>query len=264
MNIMICMRGEPEQIPYLPEIVDLGAGIELQSYGMVGIKSQQDWQTRLARHQAIRALFQGPVAVHGPFIGMDYAHVDHMIRDVVRRRLDMTFDAAVKLGAGRLILHTGHRPEVDLFSMQESWLRKNVEFWQGEIRRWAEARITIVLENETEKLPDLAIRLIDEVASPALKLCLDIGHHNVFSSVDAPEWVRRVGDRLAHVHLHDNDGTGDWHWPVGRGTIEYEPFYAALERHAPGATISLEVEDEMDVQMGDLRRLASRFRQARS
>ncbi len=37
MNLMICMRGEPEQLPFLTEIAELGAGIELGSYGMIGI-----------------------------------------------------------------------------------------------------------------------------------------------------------------------------------------------------------------------------------
>jgi len=68
-----------------------------------------------------------------------------------------------------------------------------------------------------------------------------------------------MGDRLFHIHLHDNDRTGDKHWPIGRGTIDFEPFYAALLSHVPQATISLEVEDEMERKMGDLRDLAARF-----
>ena len=37
MNVMMCMTGEPEELPFLPEIAGLGAGIELGSYGLVGI-----------------------------------------------------------------------------------------------------------------------------------------------------------------------------------------------------------------------------------
>jgi hypothetical protein len=42
MNLMICMRGEPEHRPFLPEITELGGGIELGSYGLVGVQSEQD------------------------------------------------------------------------------------------------------------------------------------------------------------------------------------------------------------------------------
>jgi sugar phosphate isomerase/epimerase len=105
----------------------------------------------------------------------------------------------------------------------------------------------------------MLVRLVNEVNHPALGLCLDVGHQHAFSDLGALEWVRRMGTRLFHVHLHDNDRSGDRHWPLGRGTIDFEPFYAALEQQVPQATISLEVEDKMEVKLGDLRKLAVRF-----
>lgn len=259
MNLMVCMRGEPEQLPFLPEIAELGAGIELGSYGMVGVRSEQDWETRFRLHRAVRAQFQGVIAVHGPFIGMEYAHIDHLIREAVNRRLDMTFKVALALRASRVVLHSGYKPEIDLFKLQDDWLKRCGEFWQREIRRWADAGIGIVLENDIEKTPDLLVRLVSEVESPFLGLCMDIGHQHLFSELDAREWVRRMDHRLVHIHLHDNDRTGDRHWPIGRGTIDFEPFYAAVMRQVPQATLSLEVEDEMEVKMGDLRNLANYF-----
>jgi sugar phosphate isomerase/epimerase len=259
MNLMICMRGEPEQLPFLPEIAELGAGIELHSYGMVGIQSERDWETRFTLHKAICTQFQGTIAVHGPFIGMEYTHIDHLIRDVVMRRLNMTFDVAAKLKASRVVLHSGYKAEIDLFKLQDDWFKRSIEFWQREIHRWAAAGIVIVLENDIEKSPDSLVRLVDQVNNPFLGLCMDIGHQHLFSELDALEWVRRMDYRLFHVHLHDNDRTGDSHWSIGRGTIDFEPFYEALMRHDPEVTISLEVEDKMEVKMGDLRKLAARF-----
>lgn len=259
MNLMICMRGEPDQLPFLPEIAGLGAGIELQSYGTIGIRSEGDWEACFLRHEAARAHFQGIVAIHGPFIGMEYAHLDYLIRDAVNRRLDMTFDVAVKLNASRVVLHGGYNAEIDLFNLQDAWIRRCVEFWQAEICRWAHAGIEITLENDIEKSPDLLARLVNEVDNPFLGLCLDIGHQHMFSELSASEWVRRMDSRLFHIHLHDNDRTGDNHWPLGHGTIDFEPLYAATAQHAPQATISLEVEDKMEVKMDDLRKLAARF-----
>ena len=259
MNLMMCMNGEPEQLAFLPQIAGLGAGIELGSYGLIGIQSERNWETRFALHQAVRAQFQGPLAVHGPFVGMEYAHIDHLIRDVVHRRLDMAFEVAVKLKASRVVLHSGYNPEIDLFKLQDSWLRGNIEFWQQEMHRWANAGIGIVLENDTEKSPDLLVRLVNEVDHPFLGLCLDIGHQHLFSDLDVLEWVRRMDKRLFHIHLHDNDRSGDRHWPIGRGTIDFEPFYGAVMKQVPQATVSLEVNDTMEVKMADLRNLASYF-----
>jgi sugar phosphate isomerase/epimerase len=259
MNLMLCMNGEPEQHPFLPEIAELGAGIELGSYGMVGIQSERAWETRFALHQAICAQFHGPIAIHGPFFGMEYGHIDYLIRDVVHRRLDMTFEVAAKLKADRVVLHSSYKPEIDLFELHDSWLKKCVEFWQREIRRWANAGIGVVLENDIEESPDLLIRLVDEVDDPFLGLCLDVGHLHVFSQLDAPGWVQRMGHRLYHVHLHDNDRTRDSHCSIGRGTINFEPFYTAIMQQVPQITLSLEVEDKMEVKMDDLRKLAARF-----
>jgi sugar phosphate isomerase/epimerase len=259
MDLMICMRGEPEQLPFLSEIAELGAGIELGSYGMVGILSERDWETRLTLHKAVRTQFPGTIAIHGPFIGIEYTHVDHLLRDAVNRRLDMTFDVAVQLDARRVVLHSGYTPIVDLFKFQDVWLNQCVAFWHKEIRRWAEAGIEIVLENDINESPDLLVQLVNEVDNSFLGLCMDIGHQHVFSELDALEWVRRMAKKLSHIHLHDNDGTSDSHWSIGRGTIDFEPFYDAIRQHVPQATISLEVEDKMEVKLRDLRRLSSYF-----
>ena len=257
MKLMLCTRGQQELFPELPGIVALGAGLELGSYGLVGIRSPDDWQACFSRHKAVRDRFAGPIAIHGPFIGIEYGHVDHLIRSAIQQRLDMTLEAAIALKAGRLVFHGGYSPVIERFQLQESWLKQSAAFWQKEIGRWAAAGIDVVLENETEASPDLLVRLVEAVDHPALGLCMDIGHQHLFSTFDAPEWVRRMARRLRHIHLHDNDRTADRHWAPGRGTVAYEPFFDALRRLAPDVTVSLEVEDTLEVRMASLRRLAA-------
>jgi sugar phosphate isomerase/epimerase len=256
---MICMHGDSDEMACLPRIAELGAGVELESYGLVGVRSEEDWEARFTAHKAVRGRFSGLVAIHGPFIGMEYAHVDHLIREAVRCRMDMIFDVATQLGASRVILHGGYAAEVDIWGLQDTWLNGSLGFWQREIRRWADANIVVVLENDVQRSPDLLVRLVREVDHPFLGLCFDIGHQHLLSNLDATEWVRRMGGRLWHVHLHDNDRTADCHWPIGRGTIDFGSFFDALAAHAPEATISLEVDDSMQVRMRDLRSLATRF-----
>ena len=66
-------------------------------------------------------------------------------------------------------------------------------------------------------------------------------------------------DKRRLISLHDNDRSGDKHWPIGRGTIDFEPFYAAVMRHVPQATVSLEVAGNVEAKMGDLRKLGFRL-----
>jgi sugar phosphate isomerase/epimerase len=49
-------------------------------------------------------------------------------------------------------------------------------------------------------------------------LLLDVGHC-LNSGEAAAAVVRRAGDRLGYVHLDDNDGAGDLHWPLLTGRL---------------------------------------------
>jgi sugar phosphate isomerase/epimerase len=58
----------------------------------------------------------------------------------------------------------------------------------------------------------------------------------------APELMERYGDRLAHVHLHDNKGgDADLHLPLGAGDMEVERYVRLLKASGYDATITLEV-----------------------
>jgi hypothetical protein len=50
--------------------------------------------------------------------------------------------------------------------MQDTWLKGCAKFWQCEILRWEAAGIQIVLENDTEKSPDLLVQLVNGVNNP--------------------------------------------------------------------------------------------------
>ena len=77
-------------------------------------------------------------------------------------------------------------------------------------------------------------------ALPDLLLHLDLGHCNLHGR--RPEqMIRRLRDRLHHVHLHDNDGLRDLHLPPGTGTIDWPAVFEALGEIGYNRTITLEV-----------------------
>jgi sugar phosphate isomerase/epimerase len=260
MEFMVCLNGETDQHSYFSEIADLGAGIELGGYGLAGVRSQRDWDYRLEKHIMILNKFQGKAAMHGPFIGIEYSHIDHLIRESIQRRIDMTFNAACTLKVSRVILHSGYNLENEVFHLNEIWLNENINYWKKEICRWEKAGIEIVLENDVEKSPDLLIDLVKTVKSPSLQLCLDIGHLHYLSPYSSLDWVNRMGSYLKHVHIHDNDQKADRHWPIGKGTIDFEAFCSSIENNSPDITLSIEVEGTMEDKMNDLRRVINRFR----
>lgn len=69
-------------------------------------------------------------------------------------------------------------------------------------------------------LPSAAATLgwLQQVGHPHLGLLLDVGHC-LISGEDAADIVQRAGQRLGSVHLDDNDGIGDLHWPLLTGRL---------------------------------------------
>jgi len=83
------------------------------------------------------------------------------------------------------------------------------------------------------------------------------------AGLDAFEAVRRLGDRLVHVHLSNNAGRGwDSHLPLDQGVLDLGRFLEALAARGFRGAISLEIDlrDHLDDDQG-LRRILSRNRE---
>lgn len=78
---------------------------------------------------------------------------------------------------------------------------------------------------------------------PQLGLHLDIGHCNLDVEANtAPALIATYGERIRHVHLHDNKGgTQDLHLPLGAGTMDWQAYVLDLKRCGYNGTITLEV-----------------------
>jgi sugar phosphate isomerase/epimerase len=80
-------------------------------------------------------------------------------------------------------------------------------------------------------------------ALPPLGLHLDVGHANLSVPYNTTEEILAAyGDRLRHVHAHDNKGgNADLHLPLGSGNIDWPHTVQALRRCGYDGTITLEV-----------------------
>jgi len=260
MEFMVCAAGERDEFEYIPKVTALDAGIELQSYGLKGCQSPEAWKKRLRNHVTFRKNYPGPLAVHGPFIGIEYMHIDHLLRKAVSQRMDLTFQAVIELNASRLILHTGFKQEVLMFDFLDKWIEDTAVFWRKEISRYADQGITVVMENTVESDPTVLIELHDRVDHDHFKLCLDVGHANLFSKLPLAAWIEKMGSRLVHLHIHDNLGRLDEHLPLGKGNIQFDSVFEALHKVVPNVTASLEVNSDKDTIMANLREMIQRYK----
>ncbi len=73
-----------------------------------------------------------------------------------------------------------------------------------------------------------ALRFVETVGHSNLYTLLDLGHC-LLTGEDPAAAVRAAGDRLGYVHIDDNDGRGDCHWPLFDGILEPPVFEAMLD-----------------------------------
>jgi sugar phosphate isomerase/epimerase len=134
---------------------------------------------------------------------------------------------AAEIGAGCVVVHPGFSPWVGLLDRSYLALRQSLNDLaaiQGEYG------VPIAVENmgswEVCHFRDPSF--LPALHESGLSFCLDFGHANLNGVLD--EFLA-VGEPL-HVHLHDNDGSGDAHRALGNGSIDYPRVLSLLPRTA--------------------------------
>lgn len=148
--------------------------------------------------------------------------------------------AAAQCGAREAVLHLGWQGDVWTES-SAAWAREGV---QALIPVARQAGVRLLLENiissgtRVQKL----MELLDEIdPEREVGLCVDLGHAHVEG--DVVEELRLALPRLAHLHLHDNDGQQDAHLAPGKGTIPWAAVLALLQQAGYSGKAALELRD---------------------
>jgi sugar phosphate isomerase/epimerase len=169
---------------------------------------------------------------------------------------------ASEVGASQIVYHAANLPDEPA---SEDALLGEVRSLSELSRRAEDLGVTIALENLAPVYPApdalcftprLLRTVANRLASPAVGLCLDLGHANVVADLRHTHAVELLEPALDHAvlfHLHDNLGARrgierppeldplrlDLHLPPGRGTVPWEQLARLLERS--NAPLLLEV-----------------------
>ena len=110
----------------------------------------------------------------------------------------------------------------------------------------ATRKVDLMLENAPpeRRTPLESIECFSNVmkAVPDLKFHLDVGHAFIEDRMNGVrDYIDAFGDRLAHVHVHDNHGKWDEHLPLGRGKIDFRKVVRFLKEINYDRTVTFEV-----------------------
>ncbi|MCS7105039.1 MAG: sugar phosphate isomerase/epimerase [Thermofilaceae archaeon] len=128
------------------------------------------------------------------------------------------------------------------FSWRSFWSLL-VESMRGTARIAADYGLKLVVEprvGETISNSDAMLRLIDEVSEDNFGAVLDVGHLHASKEL-LPLTVEKLDGRIFYVHASDNDGRDNYHWAVGRGTVDWRGLFEALLKHHFSGPIAVDV-----------------------
>lgn len=149
-------------------------------------------------------------------------------------------DAFAQLGAKWVNFHPDrHTPMHE----REFFVKRNLQSI-GELLEYArQIGVGVMVENVPGEFN--TVKQLGELLDPApeLGLHLDIGHCNLMVRENTADSILAAyGNRLRHVHLHDNKGGHhDLHLPLGTGTVDTPRYVRELKAVGYDGTITLEV-----------------------
>ena len=197
------------------------------------------------------------ITLHAPFMDLNPGAVDPIIRSATQLRFKQFLSVASVLKPRAVVFHAAY-DRWRYAGRKDVWLENSMDTWPRVMEQAAAiSNMRVAVENVFDEDPEALGLLIDRVASPDFGLCFDTGHFNLFSRVPMEEWFQRLGKNLVEVHLHDNEGSADSHWAIGRGNIDFQKFFRLLREHAaaPVYTIEAHEKDHIEESLAQVRAL---------
>lgn len=103
--------------------------------------------------------------------------------------------------------------------------------------------VTIAVENTPGELgsPESLSQFLKETHLKDLKMCIDVGHAHMDSTIEAA--FEFMGDHLVTTHIHDNHGEKDEHLLPYEGTIDWDALLARISAVPESLPIVLELQE---------------------
>ncbi len=161
--------------------------------------------------------------LHLSYVDLNLASVIPAARRTSVDRTLRGLEYAEAVGASCGVLHTGlnYIPFEQAVQLAGAALEQSLTELHGSV-------VPVALENLVLTPHDLvrdAAQLADLTARHGFANCLDVGHANIEAVAKGtetiPGYIAGMGQRLIHLHLHNNYGVDDDHLPTDEGTLDF-------------------------------------------
>jgi len=153
--------------------------------------------------------------IHSPFDNLNIVTENSRIREYSLKIIASAIEIKKIIDAKKIIFHTGIKNSTLITEKEYKNLLESIRI----IISIAEKNSIIPLLENTYEKTDFFEKIIKDTE---ISFCLDIGHINCFSKESIDKCLSIMAKRIEHVHLHDNDGSGDQHAQLGSGNIQFD------------------------------------------
>jgi len=181
------------------------------------------------------------VFTHGPYLGLDIASLNAHLARHSRECLERGLEVTAALGGRLMVMHTNYSPFYSRGGLRE-WLGNWSVRMPAVLAAGRELGVAVAVENAWEESPRVLEHLVDLLRPGGAGVCLDVGHVTAFSRLSIERWWETLGDRVAALHLHDNDGLSDDHLAPGTGIVDFPALVRLLRGRRELPLMTFEVD----------------------
>ncbi len=211
---------------------------------------RENWRERAENLRALaRSLGVTFQQAHAPFpvTKGDGSHDGERYGRILR-----SMEIASILGVENIVVHPVHYP--GYCRLREEQYRASVEFYKGLIPYCQQFGIRVCAENmwirDPARIiregilarPEEFIRILEEIDSPFIGGCLDIGHVALVGQ-DPADMIRRMGKRITCLHVHDVDYHSDCHTMPFMENLDWDSITDALRDIGYQGAFTFETEN---------------------
>ena len=218
-----------------------GNGLAVLEINLGNIEFQRQLaDVRERRRIRAVALRQGvALAIHA-IDGPSFFIPSDKVRAASVRLLKQELDWAYGIGARNVVMHLGFDMNFGMSGGSRFTHEQFPDYFAAalrealtELKAYARGRARLCVENVGGFRYGLTPPILSRLLGGNLGLCLDVGHVNVQPPKQRTKelaFFRKHRHSIFHSHVHDNSGLRDEHSALGRGRIDFLPFFRLLEK----------------------------------
>lgn len=193
---------------------------------------------RISMYKSLNRELNGDI-LHGVFYDIAANSSDRRIREISEMRMISSMEIASELNCRAVIFHTNTIPGFELPFYLDRWCQYYVNIYTRLCREYP--HLEVYVENMFDNKPDMLIRLAQQMeGTENFGVCYDVAHSNVHN-IPMSDWMTPLSGYIKHLHINDNDGTGDYHCSLGNGTIKWDEYFGYIDSLGIEASMLIEV-----------------------